>query len=105
MLVQKFAAHQWRGQRLRFGASIRAIAEGAGTGAQLFMRVWRKSADGASDLPAGLATMADRPVRGAECGRHTVELDVPADADAIEIALIVTANGKAWFGDLKLETA
>jgi erythromycin esterase len=105
VLVQKFAADRWRGQRLRFGASIRAMAEVAGTGAQLFLRVWRRSADGSSDLLAGLATMADRPVRAAEWGRHAVEVDVPTNADAIEIGLVVTGNSAAWFGDLKLEPA
>ena len=101
LLVQKFAAGRWRGRRLRFRASIRALAEGLGTGAQLFICVSPKSANGSPDL----AITADRPVRSAQWGRYAVEVDVPIEADVIEIGLLASGNGSAWFGDLELEMA
>ena len=99
VLAQRFAAGPWRGRRLRFRASIRTTAEGFGAGAQIYIRV--------SSKPAGAAvldTMADRPVRSPRWGRYAVEVEVPAAAETIEIGLLATGNGTAWFGDLGLES-
>jgi hypothetical protein len=47
--------------------------------------------------------MIHQPVRSAQWDRYTVELDIPVDADRIVIGLVLTGNGKAWFGDITLE--
>jgi hypothetical protein len=102
VLAQRVAAGPWRGRRLRFSAAIRTTAEGLGAGAQIYIR--------ASSLPAHepgggavLGTMADRPVRSPQWSRYAVEVEVPAQAGTIEIGLVATGNGSAWFGDLELE--
>src|SRR5262249_20043904 len=88
-LAQTFAAGQRRGRRLRFSASIKAQAGELGAGARIYIRVASKSAGRALDV------MADRPVRSAQWGRYAAEVDVPADAETIEIGLLFTGNGAA----------
>ena len=100
VLAQRFDATPWRGQRLRFGASIRTTAKGFGAGAQIYVRAWSTSGDGGGAVHA---TLADGPARSAQWGKYTVELDVPTGADVIEVGLISTGNGSASFGDLELK--
>jgi hypothetical protein len=49
-----------------------------------------------------VALQADGPVRSPQWTRRTVAVDVPADAERIQISLVMTGDGAGLFGDLEL---
>jgi hypothetical protein len=105
-LGQSFPATRWRGRRLVFSAAMRADAPRIGTGAKLVVLVWPKRSD-ASDDQATVPIMAlqsDGPVRSSDWVRRSVAVDVPDDAERVQISFVVTGNSAGWFGDLKLES-
>jgi hypothetical protein len=77
---------------------MRADAPRIGTGTQLLLEVWPKGADAKSIV----ALQADGPVRSPQWTRRTVAVDVPADAERIQISLVMTGDGAGLFGDLEL---
>ena len=94
---QSFPAAPWRGRRFTFSAAMRAEAPRIGTGAQLVVVVWRKDKD-----PI-LAVQSGGTVRSQRWTRQSVAVDVPENAERIEIKLVVTCNAAGWFGDLQLD--
>jgi len=103
-LVQQFPAEPWRNQRLVFSAAMRAEAPHLGTGARLLVNVTRKKAN-AQDPKASnplTAVQMGGPVRGSAWTRRSVAVDIPADAESVQISLVVTGNSSGWFGDLEL---
>jgi len=94
---QSFPAAPWRGRRFTFSAAMRAEAPRIGTGAQLVVVVWRKDKD-----PI-LAVQSGGTVRSQRWTRQSVAVDVPENAERIEIKLVVTGNAAGWFGDLQLD--
>lgn len=129
-LLQIIAAAPFRGRRLRFSATVRADAEGFGTGAQIYMRTRRIQAASAvqgsrpmrellmpipqptidtllGEQPAtetdGLGHMLFSPVRSIAWTEASVEMLVPQSADQILLGIIVTGNAAGHFTDLKLE--
>jgi erythromycin esterase len=105
MLTQNFPAAPWRGRQLTFSAAMRAEAPHIGTGATLLIGIWPKQEKGSDRQTAKsiLALQSDGPVRSSGWTRRSVTIDVPADADRIQICLVVTGNAAGWFGDLELE--
>ena len=103
-LTQSFPAAKWRGQRLVFSAAMRAAAQQIGTGAKVRVKVVRKAGFW-QQPPALLAVQLTGPVRSPQWTRRSVAVDIPADAESIEIGLVVTGNSTGWFGDLTLEAA
>ena len=100
-LSQLFDAAPWRGRRLVFSAAMRADAPRIGTGALLVIGVYPKPG---KLLVAPVAAMqAGGLVRSPDWVRRSAAVDVPADADTVQIRLAVTGNAAGWFGDLKLE--
>ena len=105
-LTQSFPAARWRGQRLVFSAAMRIEAPRIGTGAQLVVTVWPKRKEGSHDTPKPiLAYQPDGPVRSSEWIRRSVAVDIPADAERLQISLVATGNSASWFGDLELAAA
>jgi erythromycin esterase len=103
-LTQSFPAARWRGQRLVLSAAMRAEAPRIGTGAQLAVNIWPKRKEGTDEPSAKpiLALQADGPVRSSGWTRHSVAVDIPADAERVQISLVVTGSSAGWFGDLEL---
>jgi hypothetical protein len=99
-LGQSFPAAPWRGRRLIFSAAMRVRAPYIGAGALLMARVTRAP----KDAPPLVALASDTPVRSMGWTRRSVAIDVPDDADRIEIRLVVTGNAACQFGDLALTT-
>jgi len=97
-LGQSFPAVPWRGRRLTFSAAMRADVPRIGTGAQILLEVWPKGESAKSIV----ALQADGPVRAPQWTRRTIAVDVPADAERIQIGLVMTGDGEGLFGDLKL---
>ena len=107
MLLQSFPAAPWRGKRLVFSAAMRAEAPRIGTGAQLVVNVWPKRSEGANDtaMRSILALQSDGPVRSPDWTRRSIAVDIPANAERVQIGLVTTGCSTGWFGDLELETA
>jgi hypothetical protein len=97
-LGQSFPAAPWRGKRLTFGAAMRADAPRIGTGTQSLLEVFPKGEDAKSIV----ALQADGPVRSTQWTRRAVAIDVPNDAERIQISLVMTGDGVGLFGDLTL---
>src|SRR5262249_46142010 len=98
---QSFPAAPWHGQRLTFSAALRAEAPRIGTGAQVIVMVWPKE----KDARPIMAVQAEGLVRSSGWVRRSVTIDVPAEAERVEINLVVTGNAAGWFGDLELTPA
>jgi hypothetical protein len=77
---------------------MRADAPRIGTGTQILLEVWPKG-EGAKSI---VALQRDGPVRSPQWTRRTVAIDVPADAERIQISLVMTGDGAGFFGDLEL---
>jgi erythromycin esterase len=99
-LTQSFTAAPWRGKRLIFSAAMRAEAARIGAGAQLAVMVWTKR----STAPAILALQPDGIVRSPNWARRSVTVDIPVDAERVQIILAAVGNGGHWFSDLDLES-
>jgi hypothetical protein len=103
-VTQTFPAAPWRGRRLAFGAAMRAEAPRIGTGAQIVVKVWSKGKEGVTPKP--LATIrSDGMMRSADWERRLIEVDVPAEAERIQISLVVTGDSAGSFGDLEVAAA
>lgn len=96
-LMQSFAADEYRGQRLRFSACVKA-EEAVGGG--LWMRI-----DGPKDEMLAFDNM--RPRGGiqdtTDWERYEVVLDVPPESVSIHLGLLLQ-NGTLWMDDLKVES-
>ena len=97
-LGQRFPAAPWRGKRLTFSAAMRAAAPRIGTGTQILLEVFPKGEDAKSIA----ALQADGPVRSPQWTRRLVAINVPGDAERIQISLVMTGDGAGLFGDLTL---
>jgi erythromycin esterase len=97
-LGQSFPAAPWRGRRLTFSAAMRAEVPRIGTGTQILLEVWPKGQNAKSIL----ALQSDGPVRSPQWTRRAVAIDLPADAERIQISLVMTGDGAGFFGDLEL---
>ncbi len=94
--MQSIPADGYRGKRVRFSAFVRT--QGVERWAGLFMKVERPDARDAFD------NMQDRPLGGThDWERYAVVLDVPDDARAIRLGLLLDGPGRAWIDDAKLE--
>jgi erythromycin esterase len=101
-LAQSFPAAPWHGRRLTFSAAMRAEAQRIGTGAVMVVRVFPKRKEGDKSDHAMLVTRSEGMMRSADWTRRSVTVDVPAEAERIEISLMVTGNSAGIFGDLEL---
>jgi hypothetical protein len=96
MLSQVFRSKDYRGKRVRFSGQVKT--EKLDGEARLFMRVDTEDALHAID------NSGDRFVKGTtDWTKVEIVLDVPdADAD-IQIGVLASGKGKAWFDDLAVE--
>ena len=97
-LGQSFPAAPWRGKRLTFSAAMHADAPRIGTGTQILLEIFPKGEDAKSIV----ALQAGGPLRSPQWTRCSIAIDVPADAERIQISLVMTGDGAGLFGDLTL---
>jgi len=97
VLTQTFPVGRWRGQRVVFSAAMRAESSRIGSGAQLVVRFLPKIGEAVQVVQSGA------PVRSLRWARHAIAADVPANAERIQICLVVTGAAAGWFGDLNIE--
>jgi hypothetical protein len=101
-LVQRIDATPFRGQRVRFRAAVRTAIDGAGK-AQLWLRVDRKTADGAPAMGA-FDNMGQRPITSEQWQHYEIVADVADDADRLSVGMMFSGRGQAWLDDATLET-
>ncbi len=98
-LMQTFSAERYHEQRVRFSGALKC--EDVGDRVGLWMRV-----DGPGGTrPLAFDNMADRPISGTtDWQRYEVVLDVPAEAQAIALGVLLIGEGEAWVADFRVET-
>ncbi len=98
-LMQTFSAEDYLGQRVRFSGALKCddVEDRVG----LWMRV-----DGAAGgRPLAFDNMADRPISGTiDWQHHDVVLDVPTEAQAIALGVLLVGKGTVWMSDFDVET-
>jgi hypothetical protein len=106
LLMQSFPAAGFAGRQMVFSAAMRADAPRIGTGPRMVVKVFPKRKEGSEEAPKSImALQADGAVRSSQWTRRSIAVDVPADADRIQISLVVTGTSAGWFGDLELAAA
>src|SRR5260370_11890408 len=95
-LMQMFGAQQYAGKRVRFSGAVQA--EGVQAWAGLWMRVDKEKDSVAFD------NMQGRPIKGTSGWQnYTVVLDVPQDATAIGLGILLSGTGAVWLSNLSVE--
>jgi hypothetical protein len=99
-LMQSIDATDYRGQRVRFSAQVKAqdVAVWAG----LWMRVDGPPAPG-SKMPSGLAfdNMQNRPIKGTlGWTRYEIVLDVAPEATGISFGILLGGPGQVWMDEI-----
>ena len=98
---QRVDARPYRGQRLRWSAWLRtedARGSVTGGGAVLLIQAMQSGA------PLAFNHMTDAPVRGTTPWQQfSIELDVPAAAEEIEVGAMLHGPGRLWLDDVVLE--
>ena len=85
------------GQRVRFSGALKC--ERVENRVGLWMRV-----DGPQRQMVAFDNMAGRPVSGTtDWKRYEVVLDVPDEAQAIALGVLLVGKGKAWMSDFNVE--
>jgi C-terminal processing protease CtpA/Prc len=97
-VTQDVLAWPLQGRRIRFRAAARAESQGGRSFAGLCARATRPGGK-----PAHFADTAARPIRSRDWADYDVVLDVPDDAERLEVGFFLSATGKAWFDQADLE--
>ncbi|MBA3300950.1 MAG: RNA polymerase sigma factor [Thermoleophilaceae bacterium] len=96
-LMQTFSAEHFLEQRVRFSGALKC--EGVEDRVGLWMRV-----DGPGGRMLAFDNMAGRPVAGTtDWERYEVVLDVPDEALAIALGVLLVGEGQAWMSGFSVE--
>ncbi len=96
-LMQTFSAEHFSEQRVRFSGALKC--EGVEDRVGLWMRV-----DGPGGGMLAFDNMAGRPVAGTtDWDHYEVVLDVPDEARAIALGVLLVGEGEAWMSDFNVE--
>ena len=100
VIYQQVPAASHRGRRVRFAAWLRtedARGSTTGGGAVLLVQAMRGGA------PLAWNHMKELPVKGTTAWqRYTIELEVPAAADQLEVGAMLHGPGRLWLDDAEL---
>jgi hypothetical protein len=97
-LMQSFNAAQYLGKRVRLSATVKA--EAVNDWAGLWLRV-----DEGPRLGVSFDNMQDRPIKGTTGWQnYQVVLDVPQDATAIALGILMSKSGTVWINSVNFET-
>ena len=96
-IMQQFKASRYLGKRVRFSGFVKT--EEAPDWCGLWMRI-----DDRSGNLLGFDNMADRCIKGTtDWNYYACVLDVPAEADCINIGILLTGAGHVWLDDCRFE--
>ncbi len=99
-LMRRLDAAPFHGQAVRLRAAVRLENPGPTDRAQLWLRVERPHGE------AGFYDdMGDRPITGAAWQTYEIVGDVAADAQAVEIGILVSGKARAWVDQVAFEIA
>lgn len=97
-MMQNFSPEEYAGKRLQLSAWVRS--EDVKGWAGVWMRIDGTQAGGS----LAFDNMSDRPISGdTEWTRHTVVLDVPAEATNIAFGVLLNGGGSVWIDALEFE--
>ena len=94
-LMQAFDATPYRGHAVRFRAAVRVEVPDEDSNAQLWMR-----ADRAGGKWGFFGSMDDHPTRSDKWGYFEIVGQIDADAEKVNIGMILVGSGKAWIDDV-----
>lgn len=96
-MMQQFQAGRYQGKRMRFSGFVRT-EEVAG-----WCGLWMRIDDRQQNLLA-FDNMQRRSIQGTTTWNHyACVLDVPPEADCINIGILLSGEGKVWLGDCEFE--
>lgn len=101
-LMQMVDAAQFRGQRVRLRAAVRAEVTGRGNQAQMWFRVDRRDDEGTRQMGA-FDNMMNRPITSDQWQHFEIVGDVDDDAERIALGVFLTGQGQVWVDDVSLE--
>lgn len=90
-LMRRMDAAPYRGHTVRLRAAVRLEHPGASDRAQLWLRVERTGGE-----PGFYDDMGDRPITSASWQTYEISGDVAADAQAVEIGVLVSGRARVW---------
>ncbi|MFK7770383.1 MAG: DoxX family protein [Mariniblastus sp.] len=102
MLNQYINPKDYRGKRVRFRAAVRTAERSPDGRAQLWLRVDRKSKNGAVSIGA-FENMDARPITSDKWKHYEIVIDIDDDAERMTVGMLVFAKTKAWIDDVSLE--
>jgi erythromycin esterase len=102
-LRQTFEAGPYRGRRLRLSAWVRALVSGFGNEAHLWLSVARRGGTEEQRNLLGQATTADHPITEASWRQVVLELNVPRNADHVQVQFLLGGAGQAFIDDVHIE--
>ena len=96
-LMQSISAENYLDKRLRLTGYIKSKDVNGWSG--MWMRI-----DGDKGEQLGFDNMQTRPIKGTiDWKQYEIVLDVPANSKTINYGVLLSADGKVWFDNLKLE--
>ena len=95
-VMQTIDATPYRGKTVRFRGAVRVA--GAAATAALWMRV-----DRSQKRLGFFENMDNRPIRSAEWAYYEITGDVAADAEVLNIGMMLNQEGSAWLDDVTVE--
>lgn len=95
-VMQHVDAAAYRGKRVRLRGAVRV--EGVGASAGLWLRV-----DRAQKQMGFFDNMQDRPIRSSAWAYYEIAGDVAADAESLNLGLILQGTGTAWLDDVTID--
>ncbi|HEX6084219.1 MAG TPA: S41 family peptidase [Thermoanaerobaculia bacterium] len=96
-VMQTIDATPYRGKHVRLRGAVRV--EGADALGALWMRV-----DRPAKQTGFFDNMDDRPIRSTEWRYYEITGQVAADAETLNVGMILHREGKAWLDDVSIET-
>ena len=97
-LMQSFDAAPYRGLRVRLSASVRVHGTGPSSRAQMWMRV-----DRAGGQIGFFDNMFERPIKSSRWSEYRITGDIDADAQRINVGLMVFGPATAWIDSISFE--
>ena len=97
-LMQSFDAAPYRGLRVRLSASVRIHGTGPSSRAQMWMRV-----DRAGGQIGFFDNMFERPIKSSRWSEYRITGDIDADAQRINVGLMVFGPATAWIDSISFE--
>ncbi|MEK4518183.1 AraC family transcriptional regulator [Paenibacillus sp. FSL H8-0122] len=96
-LMQQFQAREYRGRRMRFSGFVRTEEVTGWSG------LWMRVDDNKQNMLA-FDNMQNRSIQGTtEWNHYACVMDIPSEADVINIGILLSGSGQVWLGECEFE--